>query len=302
MVSFWSLFRRRLRARQKRTFRPAILVLEERDLPSTLLLAPSGSPATISATLGTGVQSQRDLTANTEVGTLNRNGVASTIAAPKTYPGLSVISPSATRTFDQYSFANDQATSVGTTVSFSSNAADPLFITAYTGSFNPQNLGQNYLADPGNSPNSSTVTFSFTVPAQQTLVLVVDNVNAGAGVGDAYSITISPVVTAGGTTTTLTESAAATTAFGTGITFTATVASGSTLATGTVTFEDGGASIGQGTLNASSVATFALASLSIPASPHTISAVYGGDSNNSSSTSNSLTQTVTRGTAGVNLT
>src|SRR5208283_5616894 len=93
-----------------------------------------------------------------------------------------------------------------------------------------------------------------------------------------------------------------TTVFDAGITFTATVASTGTQATGTVVFKDGAVSIGQAALNASGVATFSTASLSVTGSPHTISAVYGGNSSFSGSTSNSLTQKVTRATTTVSLT
>ena len=78
---------------------------------------------------------------------------------------------------------------------------------------------------------------------------------------DSSSISnaVSVVVTqsAGATTTTLTASAALVTP-GQSVTFTATVApqSGSNVPTGTVTFLDGTTTLGEGTLNASGVATF----------------------------------------------
>ena len=63
-----------------------------------------------------------------------------------------------------------------------------------------------------------------------------------------------------------------------------------------MTFDDGTTSIGVGTLSGSGVATFSTSTLNVAGSPHTISAVYGGDSNFTTSTSNSLTQTVTKAT------
>jgi hypothetical protein len=76
------------------------------------------------------------------------------------------------------------------------------------------------------------------------------------------------------------------------VVFTATV-SGSTPA-GTVTFKDGATALGSGTLNGSGVATFTTAALT--SGSHAVTAAYGGDANNASSTSSVLTQTVSQAT------
>jgi hypothetical protein len=77
------------------------------------------------------------------------------------------------------------------------------------------------------------------------------------------------------------------------VTFTGTV-TGPTgnliVPTGTVTFMDGTSTLGTGTLNASGLATYNTSSLST--GPHSITAVYGGDSTFAGSTSGVLTQTV----------
>ena len=81
--------------------------------------------------------------------------------------------------------------------------------------------------------------------------------------------------------------------FGQSVTFTATVSStASGTPSGTVTFKDGATTLGTGTLSGGT-ATFATSSLSV--SGHTITAVYGGDSNFTGSTSSGLTQTVNKG-------
>lgn len=78
---------------------------------------------------------------------------------------------------------------------------------------------------------------------------------------------------------------------GTSVTFTATVtAPGGGTPTGTVTFNDGTAAIGSGTLNASGVATFSTSSLL--GGVHAITAVYGGDSKFTGSTSATLNQSI----------
>ena len=75
------------------------------------------------------------------------------------------------------------------------------------------------------------------------------------------------------------------------VTFTATV-SGVVLLTqtGTVTFKDGATTLGTGTLNGSGVATLSTGALA--AGSHTITAVYGCDSNYNTSSSAPLTQVV----------
>ena len=61
--------------------------------------------------------------------------------------------------------------------------------------------------------------------------------------------------------------------------------------TGTVTFEDGSTSIGAMGLSDGPI-TFTTSSLT--AGTHAITAIYGGDNNSQSSTSNSIAQTVTK--------
>jgi hypothetical protein len=82
--------------------------------------------------------------------------------------------------------------------------------------------------------------------------------------------------------------------FGQSVTFTATVSAntpGSGTPTGTVTFNDGGASIGSGALSGGSAA-FATSSLSV--GNHTITVSYSGDGNFNASTSAGITQTVNK--------
>ncbi len=83
--------------------------------------------------------------------------------------------------------------------------------------------------------------------------------------------------------------------FGQSVTFTATVtavAPGSGTPTGSVTFKDGSTTLGSATLSGG-MASFSTSALS--ASSHAITAVYGGDTNFSGSTSSPLTQTVNSG-------
>jgi hypothetical protein len=80
---------------------------------------------------------------------------------------------------------------------------------------------------------------------------------------------------------------------GQAVTFTATTlasGSGSTSPTGAVTFNDSLTVLGTGTLNGSGTTTFTTSGLSM--GQHSISAAYGGDSNNAGSSSTPLTQIV----------
>src|SRR5580658_2648078 len=94
------------------------------------------------------------------------------------------------------------------------------------------------------------------------------------------------------TTTTLTSSAPTGANQGTTVTFTATVATtGSNPPTGNVTFYNGAVDLGSSTLSGSLTAT--LATSALPVGSDSITAVYGGDSNNASSTSSVLNQVIT---------
>ena len=82
---------------------------------------------------------------------------------------------------------------------------------------------------------------------------------------------------------------------GSSVTYTATVAPAATWTgtpTGTVTITDGSTTIGTGTLS-SGQATFTTSALAIGG--HTITSIYGGDTNFAGSTSSALTQTVSPG-------
>jgi predicted secreted protein len=74
------------------------------------------------------------------------------------------------------------------------------------------------------------------------------------------------------------------------LTLTATVAGNGGIATGTVTFLDGGTSLGSATLNARGTATVSVSTLAV--GTHALTAVYGGDAKDVASTSPVLSQVV----------
>lgn len=101
-----------------------------------------------------------------------RDGVPSTCAAPKACGGPFGTGP---YFYDTYTLQNLTCASQCVTVNYVANAGGgDVFVVAYNGSFNPANLCTNYRADGGSSSLSggAPVTFSFTVPANSTVVFV----------------------------------------------------------------------------------------------------------------------------------
>ena len=112
----------------------------------------------------------------------------------------------------------------------------------------------------------------------------------------SVSAVLGEVIEQSGSATGTPTSSANPSAPGQAVTLSATVAStvpGDTLVpTGSVTFNDGTKALGSGTLNASGVATLTTSSLAI--GTHSITAVYGGDTNFTASTSSALNQVVSQ--------
>ena len=161
---------------------------------------------------------------------------------------------------------------------------------------------------PADSALSGIVTFrygttvlgsaSINATGQATLALNslsvgAYNIVAGFSGNTIYapsnSATLNEIVQQTATATTL-GSASSTTLMGKPATFTVAVSSGTGTPTGTVIFKDGATVLGMATLNVNGDATFTTTGLS--AGNHTITAVYDGDANDSSSTSQALQQTV----------
>jgi uncharacterized repeat protein (TIGR03803 family) len=101
------------------------------------------------------------------------------------------------------------------------------------------------------------------------------------------------------TSTTLTSSANPA-AFGQTVTFSATVSASSGTPTGSVAFYANGTLLGNGTLNGSGVATWSTSTLAVGS--QTITANYGGDSNDAGSESAVLTQNVNQAATTTSLT
>jgi hypothetical protein len=110
--------------------------------------------------------------------------------------------------------------------------------------------------------------------------------------GGGYDSFMTKIAVPVKTTTALALSAATVTA-GQSVTFTATVtgATGGPIPTGTVTFKNGTTTLGTQTLNATAMATFTTSSLAV--GTYSITAAYGGDAGDQTSTSGAAALSIT---------
>ncbi|HEU4386250.1 MAG TPA: HYR domain-containing protein, partial [Blastocatellia bacterium] len=162
----------------------------------TFTVPTGSSPLTISSTLdatppvaGSGFTTAT----GSQTARLNRNGVSSTCAG-KANPG---VTGTGTRQYDSYTFTSCSSAPscvTATLVNACTGANPAMLAAAYTGSFNPASVTTNYLGDPGSSQIAAgPSSFSFTVAAGATFVLVVSEVNQGLALGCNYTLTISGV-------------------------------------------------------------------------------------------------------------
>ena len=196
------------------------------------------------------------------VGTTNGSGslvVYGLFNPPSTKPTLTVTANNATRVY---------------------GAANPTFSGTVTG-----------------QQNGDTFTESFTTTATTTSAVgsypIVPSVT-GANLNN-YTVTyVNGTLTVTGAPTTTTLSAPASSAYGTSVTLTATVASTDGTPGGSVTFYSGTTVLGTGTLNSSGVAT--LSTTTIPGGTDSLTATYPATGNFATSTSSASSITVSQAT------
>jgi len=152
------------------------------SLPFTLQTCQS-PPITISGSLVAG-----DLQQTARLG---RNGIMSVCGTQKANPGTL---GTGNRSYDLYSFVNGPTATCVTiaTTAMCPVATNPIITVAYLTTFNPANITQNYLGDPGGSPSPSN-SFSVNVPANATLLINVHEINPGTGCS-GYTIMVSGLV------------------------------------------------------------------------------------------------------------
>ena len=113
--------------------------------------------------------------------------------------------------YDAYTFTNTTGFTQCVTVAINTDCegSNFIFTAAYLGTFDPNNICTNWVADEGQSPiPGSSTPFSFIIEDGQTFVLVVSEVTANAGC-PSYTMTVSGLC--GGLTPTPTPSPTAST-------------------------------------------------------------------------------------------
>jgi len=255
----------------------------------------------------------QDVTVNLTSSNPSVYSVPSTITVSAGYSNAGLIFPTAKVT------ANTVVTVTGTynQVSPSANLTITLAPTATSvaSSLNPSNYGQNvtftatvtstYGAPAGtvNFYNGATLLGAGTISGGHASFataalpggsnsITAKYVGAGTFAGSASSA-LTQVVNKGASTTTLTSSHNPS-IYGQSVTFTAKITTAIGTPTGTVTFKDGAASIGTGTVTAGE-ATFVTTALA--AGTHSITAAYGGNVDFNASTSGAVSQVVDKATS-----
>jgi hypothetical protein len=121
---------------------------------------------------------------------LNRNGISSTCAAPKT---CLIFTPADNRAFDAYTIPNDSGAPqcVNVILDTITQTACNLQVNAYTNTYDPANICTNYLADPGLSSGVPPipVSMSYVIPSATSMVLVVHTTNPGE-IGCLYNLQV----------------------------------------------------------------------------------------------------------------
>jgi uncharacterized repeat protein (TIGR01451 family) len=182
-----------------------------------------------------------------------------------------------------------------------------IFTATVTSSVGAVPTGTVNLIDGGSVISSTVLNTSgvatFTVQFSSGGLHPIKAAYAGTpNFGSSTSDRIFHSVTAAGTTTTLTSSASPgnQSVFGETVFFTATVSSAGGTPTGEVTFKDGAATLGTGTLNGAGQASLPTSALAV--GPHSITAIYGGSSQFAGSTSTALSHTVNKANTVVTIT
>ncbi len=147
---------------------------------------------------------------------------------------------------------------------------------------------------PISQGTSTTATFTITTPGLHGIALLSDGTSNVFVNGNAVVTMVSTIPTLASTTSLSTSVASA--AYGQSVTLTATVAPatpGAGTPTGIVTFKDGAATLGTGTLAVvNGVVQATLTTSSLAVATHSLTAVYSGDGNFITSTSSTLSQPV----------
>jgi hypothetical protein len=126
-----------------------------------------------------------------QIDRLNRSGVSSCCGTP--FTACQIFGDGQLHHYDAYTFTNTTGLTQCVTVNINTDCqgSNFIFAAAYLGTFDPNNICTNWIVDEGSSPiPGDPIPFSFNIEDGQTLVLVVSEVNAGAGC-PSYTMTVS---------------------------------------------------------------------------------------------------------------
>jgi trimeric autotransporter adhesin len=229
----------------------------------------------------------------TTVGSNQNQGSAYIFLGSAAAPEVSV-SPTSLNFGNQTVFT----TSAPQTVTVNNNGSAPLIVTSVSvsGPFtSTQNcLTQSPIAAGGSC--SETLQFSPTSVGSAIGTLTFTDNNGGVA-GSTQQLQLSGTGLAAATSTTLNSSLNPST-WGQAVTFTATVTAGAGNPTGSVTFTNGGTTLGTVALAGNSAS---LTVSNLIAGTHSIVATYSGDANFNGSTSSALSQVVNLATSATSL-
>ena len=238
-------------------------------------------------TLGSGTLSGGQATYSTSALAIGAHSITAVYGGDSNYSG------STSPVLTQNVVANSSTTALASSMNPSTFGQSVTFTATVTGSGGTP-TGTVTFKDGTTTLGAATLNGSGQAAFSTTALTAGSHSITASYSGDGnYAASTSSVLTQtvnqSSSSTGLTSSANPST-YGSAVTFTATVSGTGGTPTGTVTFKDGGTTLGTGTLNGSGQAVFSTGSLAV--GTHPITAVYGGDSNYSASTSATLTQTV----------
>lgn len=153
------------------------------------LWQPTCPPSSINGRLGAGSADYPSVS-GTLLGRLTRNGIASACDAPKT---CALATNTGARAYDAYTFRNNGSSQACVTVTLTvpQQIGTNYQANSYLGSFDPNNICANYLADPGASSATllQPLVHSHIIPAGATFVVIVQTTNPGE-IGGNYQLKV----------------------------------------------------------------------------------------------------------------
>jgi len=303
----------------------AVLVAVSPEVTTTSVTASTTSPVYASVVTLTAAVAVGGVGVTSGVVTFSSNGSAIGTGSVNSN-GVSTISLSTLQ-----SGADSITASYGGTTSFAASASNVVLVTvaaaptntALSASSTTPAYGASVtfsatVTANGGSATSGVVTFSSNGSAigtgsvnngvatisLATLPSGADSIGASYGGTTSFAASSSTAVlvtVAAAPTNTVLSTSSTSPAFGSSVTFVATVTNGGSSATGgVVTFSSNGSAIGTGSINSNGVATISLATL--PSGADSISASYGGTTSFAASASNTVLLTVAPATTTTTLT